>query len=195
VNRSTIAVAFGTRPEAIKLAPLVLALRSTPWCDVKVVVTGQHREMLDQVLSLFGIEPDVDLDMHRAGQTLVDITTSALSGLAEHLHTNHTDLVIVQGDTTSTMASALAAFYAGVPVVHVEAGLRTGTPTSPFPEELNRRLTTVMSSLHLAATEGARQNLLAEGVDPSSVVVTGNTVIDALLDTVGRESTRCDDAL
>ncbi|MGB5952664.1 MAG: UDP-N-acetylglucosamine 2-epimerase (non-hydrolyzing) [Ornithinimicrobium sp.] len=178
---------YGTRPEAIKMAPLVLALREDPRFAVRVVVTGQHREMLDQVNTVFGIVPDVDLDIHAAGQTLSQITTRTLEGLSAVLTDERPDAVLVQGDTSTTFVGALAAFYAGVPVVHTEAGLRTGNPTSPFPEEINRRLTAQMATLHLAPTATSRANLIAENVHPDTIVVTGNSVIDALLLTVSTE--------
>jgi UDP-N-acetylglucosamine 2-epimerase (non-hydrolysing) len=179
-------VVFGTRPEAVKLAPVVEGLRADDRFDVDVVVTAQHREMLDQVLALFGIEPDVDLDLHRPGQDLTAITVGCLEGLRPVLAERHPDAVLVQGDTTSAFAGALAAFYARVPVVHVEAGLRTGDRLRPWPEEVNRGLVARVTDLHLAPTPGARDNLLAEGIDPATVVVTGNTVIDALLGAVDR---------
>lgn len=175
---------YGTRPEAIKMAPLVLAMKADARFEVTVVVTGQHREMLDQVNEVFGITPDVDLDIHSAGQPLTRITTRILEGLGDLLVGDKPDAVLVQGDTSTTFVAALAAFYAGVPVIHTEAGLRTGDPTSPFPEEINRRLTTQIASLHLAPTSAARANLVAENVAAESIVVTGNSVIDALLFTV-----------
>jgi UDP-N-acetylglucosamine 2-epimerase (non-hydrolysing) len=175
-----VAVVFGTRPEAIKMAPIVLALRSDPRFDPYVIVTGQHREMLDQVLQLFGIRPDADLDIIRPRQSLTSVTTRTLDGLAPLL-TDDLAAVLVQGDTTTTMATALAAFYARIPTVHVEAGLRTGNRWSPYPEEMNRLLTTRLASLHLAPTWTARENLLREGIPAADIVVTGNTVIDALL--------------
>lgn len=176
-----VMLVFGTRPEAIKMAPVVRALRESSRHQPIVVVTAQHREMLDQVLDLFGIKPDHDLDVSRPGQGLAQLTGRALDRLAPLMTQEQPDAVIVQGDTTTTLVGALAAFYAGVPVVHMEAGLRTGNPTNPFPEEMNRRLTTRLASLHLAPTARARQNLLSEGVLPADVIVTGNTVIDALL--------------
>ena len=179
-------VVFGTRPEAIKVAPLVQALASAPWSRPVVAVTAQHRRILDQVLELFAICPNYDLDIMRLGQTLTDVTVGSLGGLGTVLADADPDLVVVQGDTTTTFAAALAGFYRQVPVVHLEAGLRTGNVLSPYPEEMNRRLTTQLASLHLAPTWTARANLLAEGVAPGSVVVTGNTVIDALHMTVGR---------
>jgi UDP-N-acetylglucosamine 2-epimerase (non-hydrolysing) len=181
-----VLVVFGTRPEAIKVAPLIQALAAGPWSRPVVAVTAQHRRILDQVLQLFDICPEYDLDIMRSGQTLTDVTVGALGGLGLVLDDAAPDLVVVQGDTTTTFAAALAGFYRQVPVVHLEAGLRTGNVLSPYPEEMNRRLTTQLASLHLAPTPTARANLLAEGVAPGSVVVTGNTVIDALHMTVGR---------
>jgi UDP-N-acetylglucosamine 2-epimerase (non-hydrolysing) len=181
-----VMVVFGTRPEAIKVAPLIQALAAAPWSRPVVAVTAQHRRILDQVLELFAICPNYDLDIMRSGQTLTDVTVGALDGLGPVLADADPDLVVVQGDTTTTFAAALASFYRRVPVVHLEAGLRTGDVLSPYPEEMNRRLTSQLASLHLAPTPSARANLLAEGVDPSSVVSTGNTVIDALHWTVGR---------
>ena len=174
-------LAFGTRPEAIKLAPVVLAARESRRYDVRVVVTAQHREMLDQVLDAFGIEPDHDLDLFAGGQTLGGFTSRAIGEIEPVLAAETPDLLLVQGDTTTTFVGALAAFYAGVPVGHVEAGLRTGDVLRPFPEEMNRRLVTALSTLHFAPTIRAADNLLAEHVDPASVFVTGNTVVDALL--------------
>jgi UDP-N-acetylglucosamine 2-epimerase (non-hydrolysing) len=171
---------FGTRPEAVKLAPIILAARDDADVSTTVVVTGQHRTLLDQVLDVFGIVPDEDLQLLRAGQTLTDVTSGVLEGMAPILAQRHPDLVVVQGDTTSSFAAALAAFYAGIEVAHVEAGLRTFDRWSPYPEEMNRRLTTQLAALHLAPTEHAQTNLRNEGVDDSAIVVTGNTVIDAL---------------
>ena len=172
---------FGTRPEAIKMAPVVQALQgySDRVC-LKVCVTAQHREMLDQVLDLFGIIPDYDLDIMRAGQDLYSLTASLIKGLQPVIAQEKPDLVLVHGDTTTTMASSLAAYYGQSAVAHIEAGLRTGDKFSPFPEEINRRVTGVLADFHFAPTEKARQNLLREGVDPAMVFVTGNTVIDAL---------------
>jgi UDP-N-acetylglucosamine 2-epimerase (non-hydrolysing) len=176
----TVMTVFGTRPEAIKLAPVLLALRDRPGFRSVVAVTGQHREMLDQVLDLFGIRPDHDLGIQRDEQTLTGITLRALEGLDSILGAGGVDLVLVQGDTTTTFAASLAAFYHRIPVVHVEAGLRTGDAASPFPEEINRRLTTQLSSLHLAPTGRNVANLLSDGVPEDAIVCTGNTVIDAL---------------
>lgn len=181
-----VMVVFGTRPEAIKMAPVVKALqRESVPCQV--AVTAQHREMLDQVLELFKIRPDYDLNLMKAGQTLVDITTRALSGLEEVFKKAKPDLVLVHGDTTTTFVASLAAFYAQIPVGHVEAGLRTGNKYSPFPEEMNRKLTGAIADLHFAPTNTAKQNLLREGVSEEKIFVTGNTVIDALLHTVNAD--------
>jgi UDP-N-acetylglucosamine 2-epimerase (non-hydrolysing) len=176
-----IMVVYGTRPEAIKVAPLVAALEKSPHFDPVVVVTAQHRELLDQVNDVFGIGPDIDLGILRPGQSLGELTTRAVAGLDAVMAEQCPDAVVVQGDTTTTFAGALAAFYHHVPVVHLEAGLRTGDVFSPYPEEVNRRLTTTLTRLHLAPTAGSRQNLLRESVAPESILVTGNTVIDALL--------------
>jgi UDP-N-acetylglucosamine 2-epimerase (non-hydrolysing) len=175
-----ILIIFGTRPEAIKMAPVVLRLKETAAFQVKVAVTAQHREMLDQVLDIFAIRPDFDLDIMSPGQDLFDITSRALLGLKEVLRQAKPDLVLVHGDTTTTVAGALAAFYLKIPVGHVEAGLRTRDRHRPFPEEINRHLAGVLTDYHFAPTPGARDNLLAEGVAPERIWVTGNTVIDAL---------------
>jgi UDP-N-acetylglucosamine 2-epimerase (non-hydrolysing) len=182
VVRRRIVVAFGTRPEAIKLAPVIRRLRERDSFDVRVVVSGQHREMLDQVLELFGIVPDDDLAVMLPRQSLDQLTDRILSGIAPVLDRLAPDAVLVQGDTTTTFVAALAAFYRGIPVGHVEAGLRTETPDCPFPEEMNRRLTTRLAHWHFAATRWAEENLLAEGVPRESIWLTGNTVIDALND-------------
>jgi UDP-N-acetylglucosamine 2-epimerase (non-hydrolysing) len=174
---------FGTRPEAIKLAPVVRHFRTRPDdFDVRIAVTAQHRQMLDQVLRIFDIQPHYDLNVMQPGQTLTGLTSRLLSALEPVIAEVRPDLVYVQGDTTTTMAGALAAFYAGCRVAHVEAGLRTGDLTQPFPEELNRVVTGRLASIHFAATEGARQNLVAEGVTAETIHVTGNTGIDAVLD-------------
>ncbi len=177
---------FGTRPEAIKMAPVVRSLEAAEGIESVVCVTGQHREMLDAVLRLFEIAPQHDLALMRPGQDLYDVTSGALLGLREVLREERPDIALVHGDTTTCFAAALAAFYEGVPVAHVEAGLRTGDLGRPFPEELNRVLTGRMASEHFAPTAGAARNLLGEGVDPRQVHVTGNTVIDALLEVRGR---------
>lgn len=181
MQRKKILIVFGTRPEAIKMAPLVIALRAKLELDVRVCVTAQHRHMLDQVLKLFSIRPEFDLDLMRSGQDLTDITTRVLAGLREVLANWRPDRVLVHGDTTTTMAAALAAYYARIPVAHVEAGLRTGNIYSPWPEEINRRMAGVIADVHFAPTEQAKQNLLDESVSAARIVVTGNTVIDALL--------------
>jgi len=174
-------VIFGTRPEGIKLAPVVLALGSDPRFECRVCVTAQHREMLDQVLDTFGIEPDADLDLMRADQGLAELTSRAVTGIDGYLADEEPDVVLVQGDTTTVFCASLAAFYRKIPVGHVEAGLRTGDLWSPWPEEGNRVLTSRLAAIHFAPTEAARQNLLAEKVADDDIVVTGNTVIDALL--------------
>jgi UDP-N-acetylglucosamine 2-epimerase (non-hydrolysing) len=181
-------VVFGTRPEAIKLAPIVQAMNASERFDAAVVTTAQHREMLDQVTSLFGITADADLNIMRRKQTLSEITARALRPLDQLLAEKQPELLVVQGDTTTTFVGALAAHYNQVPVVHVEAGLRTFDRYSPFPEEMNRRLTTELASLHLAPTSSSRDNLLRQGTDPQTIVVTGNTVIDALLWAVGKRA-------
>lgn len=179
---------FGTRPEAIKMAPVVLELKKHPEEIVPIVaVTAQHRQMLDQVLTLFDIKPDYDLDIMSAGQTLFDITTKALIGLDRVLEKEKPDIVLVHGDTTTTFAGALAAYYHQISVGHVEAGLRTYDKYSPFPEEINRKLTGSLADLHFAPTETSKENLLAEFVPKENIFVTGNTVIDALHKTVREE--------
>lgn len=176
---------FGTRPEAIKMAPVVLELQKhADRIQTIVAVTAQHRQMLDQVLDLFQITPDYDLDIMSQGQTLYDITTKSLMGLKDVLAKEKPDLVLVHGDTTTTFAGALASYYQQVPVGHVEAGLRTGDIYSPFPEEMNRKLTGAIAAIHFAPTATAKANLLKENVSPSHIYVTGNTVIDALMTTV-----------
>ena len=171
---------FGTRPEAVKMTPVVQALKSQRGVESRVCVTAQHREMLDQVLALFHIQPDHDLDLMRPDQSLVELTSGILTRLDPVLEKERPDWVLVQGDTTTVMAAALAAFYRGIRVGHVEAGLRTGDKRQPFPEEINRHLTTVLADLHFAPTERSRLNLLHEGVPEAHIRVTGNTVIDAL---------------
>ena len=185
-----IMTVYGTRPEAIKVAPVIRALQESDQFESVTVVTGQHREMLDQVLKLFDITPEHDLNIMKPGQDLFDITCNILSGLKGVMAQEKPDLVLVHGDTTTTFAASLAAYYAGVPVGHVEAGLRTGNKRAPFPEEVNRKLTGAIADLHFAPTNAARANLLREGVDPSTILVTGNTVIDALLATTQRLRTQ-----
>lgn len=180
-NRIRVLCVFGTRPDAVKMAPVVLELLEHPEdFAVRVVVTGQHREQLDQVLRVFSIQPDHDLAIMQHGQTLTQITTRALTGLDADLQAHPADVCLAQGDTTTTFVASLAAFYHKVPFGHIEAGLRTRNMYDPFPEEMNRRLAGVMTRWHFAPTEPSRQNLLAEGVAPSSIYVTGNTSIDAL---------------
>ena len=176
---------FGTRPEAIKMCPLVLEMQKYPdFIEPIVAVTAQHREMLDQVLQLFAIKPDYDLNIMTAGQTLYDVTGRALAGLKDVLAEAQPDMVLVHGDTTTTFVGALASFYAQIPVGHVEAGLRTGNKFSPCPEEMNRKLTGAIADIHFAPTSTSKNNLLKENIDPAAIVVTGNTVIDALQTTV-----------
>lgn len=183
-----VVAVFGTRPEAIKMAPLVKKLEKSRFeIDCRVAVTAQHREMLDQVLALFDITPAYDLDIMRQGQNLFDITGRALAGLQRVFEIENPDLVLVHGDTTTTFVAALASFYLQIPVGHVEAGLRTRDKFSPYPEEINRRLTGVLADLNFAPTETAKRNLLDEGVSAEKIFVTGNTIIDALLSTVRPE--------
>ncbi|MCW2277483.1 non-hydrolyzing UDP-N-acetylglucosamine 2-epimerase [Heliophilum fasciatum] len=192
----TVLSVFGTRPEAIKMAPVVKALEAygEP-IRSRVAVTAQHREMLDQVLRLFSIVPDEDLNIMAPEQTLYDVTSRALLGLRDVFTREKPDLVLVHGDTTTTFIASLAAYYQQIPVGHVEAGLRTGNKYSPFPEEMNRRLTGAIAELHFAPTATSEQNLLQEAVAPSGIYITGNTVIDALLATVRPDYTFADPAL
>ena len=180
---------FGTRPEAIKMAPLVKALNEAEGIDAKVCVTAQHREMLDQVLDLFEIVPEYDLNIMKPGQSLYDVTTNILLGLKPILEEFKPDLVLVHGDTSTTLSASLAAFYQQIPVGHVEAGLRTGNLSSPWPEEGNRKLTGAITKLHFAPTQTSQQNLLNEAVSADDIVITGNTVIDALLQVVDKVQT------
>ena len=180
---------FGTRPEAIKMAPVVKALAANPAFDAKVCVTAQHRQMLDQVLDLFEIEPDFDLNLMKPAQDLSDITSNVLLGMREVYKQWLPDIILVHGDTTTTLAASLSAYYAKVKVGHVEAGLRTGNKFAPWPEEINRRITGVLADIHFAPTPKAQANLLAEGVAANTIHITGNTVIDALLDVVHRVRT------
>ena len=177
---------FGTRPEAIKMAPVVRALALADDIDGRVCVTAQHREMLDQVLDLFEITPDYDLDLMRPGQGLEDITAGVLNALTPVLDAFQPDLVLVHGDTTTTLAASLASYYRKIPVGHIEAGLRTGNILSPWPEEVNRKVAGAIATLHFAPTEQSKQNLLAEAVPAASILVTGNTVIDALIGVVAK---------
>jgi len=184
VHLGKVMVVFGTRPEAIKMAPVIKELKKVKDINTIVCVTAQHREMLDQVLTLFKIKPDYDLDLMKEKQDLFTITAGVLGGMKTILEKEQPDLVLVHGDTTTTFAAALAAFYLRIPVGHVEAGLRTRNKYSPFPEEINRTLTGRLAELHFAPTDTSRDNLLAESTAQFKIWVTGNTVIDALLDTV-----------
>uniref|UniRef100_UPI0040569EC4 non-hydrolyzing UDP-N-acetylglucosamine 2-epimerase n=1 Tax=Candidatus Electronema sp. TaxID=2698783 RepID=UPI0040569EC4 len=172
---------FGTRPEAIKMAPVIQTLQANPAFTAKVCVTAQHRQMLDQALELFSIRPDYDLDIMQEGQDLFGLTARMLPALRDVLLAEQPDMALVQGDTTTCFVASLAAFYLRIPVGHVEAGLRTHDICAPFPEEANRAMTSRLAALHFAPTEQARRNLLAEGIAADTVHVTGNTVIDALL--------------
>ena len=186
-RRKKVMVVVGTRPEAIKLAPVVLELeRHRTHFETEICATGQHREMLDQMLEVFGLRPDYDLGVMKAGQDLAQVTAACLTGLCRILREQRPDLVLVQGDTTTTLAASLAAYYCQNRVGHIEAGLRTRKKYDPFPEEMNRRLATHLSDFHFAPTEVARDNLLREGINPADISVTGNTVIDALLLTQAR---------
>lgn len=181
-----VLLVFGTRPEAIKMAPVYEVLKATPGLDVRVAVTAQHREMLDQVLRLFGIEPEYDLNVMKPGQGLTEITAAVLAGLKPVLEEYAPDLLLVHGDTTTTLSASLAAYYQQIPVGHVEAGLRTGNIYSPWPEEINRKVTGTIARLHFAPTERAASNLKSEAVPAERISITGNTVIDALLEVVER---------
>ena len=179
-------IVFGTRPETIKLAPVIEALRQRKSCEVQVCVTAQHREMLDQSLRLFNIVPDDDLNLMQPGQDLSDLTGRVICGFRDILRKRKPEWVVVQGDTTTTFAAGLAAFYEKVSVAHVEAGLRTGDIFAPWPEEMNRRLTTVIAAKHFPPTQISRKHLLSEGIPDNRIWVTGNTVIDALLEVANR---------
>jgi UDP-N-acetylglucosamine 2-epimerase (non-hydrolysing) len=185
-QRLKVLLVFGTRPEAIKMAPVYEALKATRRLEVRVAVTAQHREMLDQVLRLFAIKPDYDLNVMKPGQGLHEITAAVLAGLKPVLEDYRPDLVLVHGDTTTTLSASLAAYYQQIPVGHVEAGLRTGNIYSPWPEEINRKITGAIAQLHFAPTEKAAANLKSEAVPTDRISVTGNTVIDALLEVVKR---------
>ena len=174
--KNKILVVFGTRPEAIKMAPVINALKVDRTFDTRVCVTGQHREMLDQVLQVFNISPDYDLDIMKENQDLSDITSNVVIGLRKILNEFKPSRVLVHGDTTTTLAASLASYYAKVPVCHVEAGLRTGNIYSPWPEEMNRKLTSSITDIHFAPTQWAKKNLINEGVQGGKIEVTGNTV-------------------
>lgn len=190
--RKSILIVFGTRPEAIKMAPLCHEFNKHANFDVKICVTGQHREMLDQVLRIFDIEPDFDLNIMSNGQDLSDVTSRVLLGIREIFNKVKFDLILVHGDTSTTFAASLAAFYAGIPIAHIEAGLRTHNIDAPFPEEFNRKVTGIVSKFHFSPTLLSKQNLLDERVDNKSVWVTGNTVIDALHWVLNKISSRSD---
>jgi UDP-N-acetylglucosamine 2-epimerase (non-hydrolysing) len=177
-------IVFGTRPEAIKMAPVIDAFKKIANCSVTTVVTAQHRQMLDQVLELFEIIPDYDLEVMKPGQDLTTLTAVIAEKLKPVIQREMPDIILVHGDTTTTFAAALAAFYQQIPVGHVEAGLRTGNVYSPWPEEMNRRLTSVLTKIHFSPTETAKDNLIREGIESASIVITGNTVIDALTSVV-----------
>lgn len=184
---SKILCVVGTRPEAIKMAPVILELKKEPWANVRVLATAQHRHMLDQVLNFFEIEPDIDLDIMRPNQALTTLTARLLLDINDVLQAEKPDVVLVQGDTTTVMTVALACFYHRILIGHVEAGLRTWDMQNPFPEEMNRVIAGRLARWHFAPTEGSRQNLLREGIADKDIVVTGNTVIDALLMTASKD--------
>lgn len=186
MSKKKILCVVGTRPEAIKMAPVIRALKSESWAEVRVLATAQHRHILDQVLDFFDIEPDIDLDIMRPNQALTTLTARLLLDLDDVLLAEKPDVVLVQGDTTTVMTAALACFYHRIPVGHVEAGLRTWDMQNPFPEEANRVIAGKLARWHFAPTEGSRQNLLKEGISDSEILVTGNTVIDALLQTAAK---------
>ena len=189
MNKIKVLTIFGTRPEAIKMAPLVKELESREEIESKVCVTAQHREMLDQVLNLFDIKPEYDLNIMKTRQSLTGITTKVLEGLEEVFVEEKPDMILVHGDTTTTFAGSLAAFYQQIKIGHVEAGLRTFDKYFPFPEEMNRKLTGALADLHFAPTKSSKRNLLREGIDESIIKITGNTVIDAMEHTVDENYT------
>tara|TARA_Y100000996_G_scaffold396496_1_gene362650 strand:+ start:19918 stop:21072 length:1155 start_codon:yes stop_codon:yes gene_type:complete len=182
-DKKVILVVFGTRPEAIKMAPVILSLKKTNKFNIKVCVTAQHRQMLDQVNKIFDISPDIDLNIMKENQNLFDVTTTVMNSMKIVLDDLKPDLILVHGDTTTSFAAALAAFYQNIPLGHIEAGLRTNNLRSPFPEEFNRRVTGLVSNIHFAPTLQSKKNLMNEGVGPSNILITGNTVIDALMHT------------
>jgi UDP-N-acetylglucosamine 2-epimerase (non-hydrolysing) len=188
LGRKTVVCTIGTRPEAIKMAPVIRALDKTDWADCRVLLTGQHRELVDEMLGYFGIVPDADLAVMRPDQSLPDLTARLLAAIAEALRSSPPDMVLAQGDTTTVLATSLACFYLRVPFGHVEAGLRTGRIDNPFPEEANRVIASRLATIHFAPTAAARENLLREGISDDAVHVTGNTVIDALLEAASRET-------
>jgi UDP-N-acetylglucosamine 2-epimerase (non-hydrolysing) len=183
----TVLCVVGTRPEAVKMAPVILALRDEPWARARVLATAQHRQMLDQVLGLFAITPDVDLDLMRPDQALADLTARMIGALDRALEAERPDVVLAQGDTTTVLATGLACFYRRIAFGHVEAGLRTGDLANPFPEEMNRTVASRLARFHFAPTAASRENLLREGIPDRDIHVTGNTVIDALLQVAARD--------
>ena len=187
MNKKRVLCVVGTRPEAIKMAPVILALQKQEWADVKVLATAQHRQMLDQVLSVFGIVPDYDLDIMQTDQGLTELTARLLIALDKILEKASPDIVLAQGDTTTVMTTSLACFYRQIAFGHVEAGLRTGNINNPFPEEMNRMVAGHLSAIHFAPTKSARENLLRENISKDYIHVTGNTVIDALLETAQKD--------
>jgi len=195
MKKIKVLTVFGTRPEAIKMAPVIRKLEENPFMESKICVTAQHRQMLDQVLNIFNIVPDYDLNIFKPGQTLTEITSRALEGLEEVIKDFMPDVLLVQGDTTTVFAGALAGFYHKVKIGHVEAGLRSHNMYSPYPEEANRKLTGVLTDFHFAPTEESKENLLREGYDESKIFVTGNTAIDALLQVVSDDYVFEDDLL
>lgn len=195
MKKIKVLTVFGTRPEAIKMAPVIRKLEENPFIESKICVTAQHRQMLDQVLNIFNIVPDYDLNIFKPGQTLTEITSRALEGLEEVIKDFMPDVLLVQGDTTTVFAGALAGFYHKVKIGHVEAGLRSHNMYSPYPEEANRKLTGVLTDFHFAPTEESKENLLREGYDESKIFVTGNTAIDALLQVVSDDYVFEDDLL
>lgn len=187
MNKKRILCVVGTRPEAIKMAPVILSLQKQPWADVKVLITAQHRELLDQVLSIFGIAAEYDLDIMQSDQRLTELTARLLLALDKVVEKAAPDIVLDQGDTTTVMTTAITCFYRKIAFGHVEAGLRTGNMQNPFPEEMNRVVAGHLSAIHFAPTNSARDNLLRENIPEASIHVTGNTVIDALLETAKKD--------
>ncbi len=187
MNKIKVLTVFGTRPEGIKMSPVVKKLNDHPDIEHRSCVTGQHREMLDQVMNIFDIKPDYDLNIFKGGQSISEITTKSLMGLEEVIKDFKPDLLLVQGDTTTVFSGALAGFYNGVKIGHIEAGLRSGDLYSPFPEEANRKLTGIVTNFHFAPTETSRENLLKEGYDDKDIYITGNTSIDALLEVTSED--------
>lgn len=195
MKKTRVLTVFGTRPEGIKMSPVIKKLNENPAIEHKACVTGQHREMLDQVMAIFNIVPDYDLNIFKGGQSITEITTKSLIGLEKVIDDFKPDLLLVQGDTTTVFAGALAGFYKGVKIGHIEAGLRSGDLYSPFPEEANRKLTGIVTNFHFAPTENSKENLLKEGYDVGQIYITGNTSIDALLEVTENDYTFEDELL